>query len=471
MGDEVRTDHFTEDDYRQFEHKLQQEMDFMRQLFADRQFDNQGRKFGYELELCLLDNDGHPAPLNEEVLKQADNHLFTFELAKFNLEINGNCFEVSPGVFDQIEQDLHGLYHEVEQAAARFDTQVGMFGVLPSLSWQHLDPEHYMSNMYRYRQLNHRLMQMRERPVHMEIHGEEYLSVEKQDVMLEALSTSLQMHIQVPFDEAVDTYHAALWSSMAVMAVSANSPLVLQKSCWQESRVAIFKQSVDTRNPQEQHDSIIPRVHFSKGYIESFQELFDDNDYYSPILPEVMDCAVGKMHHFNLHNGTIWRWIRPILGQDDGKYHLRLELRVTPSGPTLIDTLANMVFHIGLTEGLKLTPQDLTRIPFEQLEHDFYRVAREGLQAQVNWCHGEVDTIQNLLLQRALPVAVQGLQELGITDAGRWLDIIQQRVSSGQTGSQWILDYWHKNPDSAALVKAYLELAGQNVPVHQWPRP
>ena len=177
------------------------------------------------------------------------------------------------------------------------------------------------------------------------------------------------------------------------------------------------------------------------------------------------------MHHFNLHNGTIWRWIRPILGQDDGKYHLRLELRVTPSGPTLIDTLANMVFHIGLTEGLKLTPQDLTRIPFEQLEHDFYRVAREGLQAQVNWCHGEVDTIQNLLLQRALPVAVQGLQELGITDAGRWLDIIQQRVSSGQTGSQWILDYWHKNPDSAALVKAYLELAGQNVPVHQWPRP
>ena len=471
MGEEISTDHFDENDFRLFRHKLAQEMDFMRRLFADKRLDNQRRKFGYELELCLVDVDGLPAPLNDQVLKQANNRLFTYELAKYNLEINGNAFDVQAKVFDQLEQDLGGLYGEVERAAACFDVVPGMFGVLPSLSWPYLDPQHYMSNMFRYRLLNQRLMQMRQRPVRMEIHGEETLVAEKNDVMLEALGTSLQVHIQMPFDEAVDTYHAALWASMAVMAVAANSPLVLQKSCWQESRIAIFKQAVDTRNPREIAKQIIPRVHFGKGYIRSFQELFDDNNYYSPILPEVIDCGVEELHHFNLHNGTIWRWIRPILGHHDGDYHLRLELRVTPSGPTLIDSMANMVFYIGLTEGLKHSPQQLTRIPFAQLEHDLYLVAREGLAARVNWCQGEVDSIQNLLLDRALPLAADGLQTLGISDAERWLEIIQQRAESGQTGARWTLGFWHKNQDAAALVRTYLQHAQQNIPVHLWPQP
>jgi gamma-glutamyl:cysteine ligase YbdK (ATP-grasp superfamily) len=470
MGDEVGKDHFTDKDYQRFEQKLVQEMEFVRLLFAEKRFDNSTRKLGYELELCLLDPLGNPAGLNQKVLQQADNPLFTYELARYNLEINGHAFNVDSQVFQNIQADLEQLFHQIVKVTDDLQIEPGLFGVLPSLSHEYLDSEFYMSDMFRYRILNQRLMSMREQAVHVEIDGADHLQVERNDVMLEALGTSLQVHLQIPFDEAVDCYHAALWSSMAMLAVSANSPLVLGKSCWQESRIAIFKQSVDTRNALEIHDGIIPRVHLSKGYISSFLELFEDNEYYSPILPEVLDCPVEELHHFNLHNGTIWRWVRPILGADQGgAYHLRLELRVAPSGPTLIDTLANMVFYVGLTEGLRMEPQQLTRIPYADLEHDFYHVARNGLDAEVTWCNGKMLSMQQIILKYAIPTALAGLQNLGIDYPLQWLDIIQQRSTNAQTGARWMLNYWQKDPDAAALVQQYMQYARRNIPVHLWP--
>ncbi|MCK4708010.1 MAG: hypothetical protein KAU21_05280 [Gammaproteobacteria bacterium] len=472
MGDEISRDHFESKDYKLFQQKLDQEMDFVRALFAENRFDKETRKIGYELELCLVDQSGAPSSCNKDVLEKADNPLFTVELATFNLEINGNAFSVSNSVFADIQQDLTDLYQQMEQAAGSFKCEPALFGVLPSLKLSHLDHNIYMSDMYRYRLLDQRLMEMRQRPVHLEIKGDDHLKIDKADVMLEALGTSLQVHYQFPIDEAVDSFHAALWSSMAAIAVSANSPLVLQKKCWQESRIAIFKQAVDTRNQQEIHDSITPRVHFAKGYINSWLELFEDNDYYSPILPEVIDSKVEELHHFNLHNGTIWRWVRPILGLGvNGQYHLRLELRVVPSGPTLIDTMANMVFHVGLTEGLKLHPEALTKMPFEGLEQDFYQVARNGLSAEVSWCNGKMDSMQNLLIKYIIPTTLQGLEKLQIESPEPWLNIIEERVKSGQTGAQWISQHWQKHHDENSLVKTYLQHAKQNIPVHLWPKP
>jgi gamma-glutamyl:cysteine ligase YbdK (ATP-grasp superfamily) len=472
MGDEVSKDHFSAKDYRRFEQKLAEEMDFVRQLFAEQRFDNISRRLGYELELCLLDHQGKPAGLNHQVLQQADNPLFTYELARYNLEINGHAFKVDEKVLQNIQQDLDMLYRQVVKVTDGLNIHPALFGVLPSLDHEHLDSEFYMSDMFRYRLLNQQLMSMRGKKVQLEIRGVDHLQVERSDVMLEALGTSLQVHLQVPYEEAVDSYHAALWSSMAMLAVSANSPLVLGKSCWQESRIAIFKQSVDTRNPQEIRDAIIPRVHLSKGYISSFLELFEDNGYYSPILPEVMDCSVEELHHFNLHNGTIWRWVRPILGCDSSKsYHLRLELRVAPSGPTLIDTLANMAFYVGLTEGLRMEPSQLTQIPYHSLEQDFYHVARQGMKAEVTWCNGKMGSMQQILLKYAIPIAHQGLINLGVEQLDQWIDIIQQRTVSGQTGAQWMLDYWSKNSDSSKLVQQYMQYARENIPVHLWPKP
>jgi hypothetical protein len=472
MGDEVSKEHFTAGDYRRFEQRLDAEMVFVRELFAERAFDNHNRCLGYELELCLIDAQGAPAPNNQQVLDAADNPLFTNELARFNLEINGHAFGLTPDVFDRVEQDQMGLYSEIEQQANRLGLKAGLFGVLPSIRHQHLEPGQYMSDMHRYHLLNDRLMEMRGQPVRLNIYGEEHLITEREDVMLEALGTSLQVHWQLPFEQSVDAYHAALWASIMVVGASANSPLVLGHSCWHESRIVIFKQSVDTRNPQEIRDSIIPRVHLSKGYISSFLELFEDNAYYSPILPEVIDTPVGDLHHFNLHNGTIWRWVRPILGQRDGEYHLRLELRVAPSGPTLADSLANLVFYLGLVEGLRTTGNvALTQIPYATLEHEFYEVARHGLNTEIGWFNGRMGKVRDILLQQALPLAQKGINSLGISNAERWLDIIQQRVASGQTGAVWTRQHWIRHADSNRLVNDYLQHAATAEPVHRWPEP
>lgn len=470
MGEEIYQQNFEAKDYQRFHQRLVEETGFIRSLFAQRAFDNQTRKLGYELELCLVDKKGLPSKVNHEVISQAKNPLLTTELAKFNLEINGHPFELSADVFDLIESDLNDLYLQVEKSAAKYDAHSGLFGVLPSLGPDHLNPDTCMSELHRYDLLSRQLIKMRGKPVELNLKGEDHLVIEKNDVMLEALSTSLQVHLQVPYDEIVPAYHAGLWSSMLILGASPNSPLVFGKSCWQESRIGIFQQAVDTRNDEEIRDGIIPRVHFGKGYIKSLLELFEDNFYYSPILPEVVDKPAEALHHFNLHNGTIWRWVRPILGQNsNGEYHLRLELRVVPSGPTLVDTVANLVFYIGLTEGLMACGNDLTRLEFTALETDFYAAARDGMKARVHWIDGRQDSLKNLILSDALPLAQFGLKNIGVEGIDKWLSIIAARVSSEQTGANWIMQHWKQYADTAELVRTYLQHASSNTPVHLWP--
>ncbi|MEA2091967.1 MAG: glutamate--cysteine ligase, partial [Campylobacterota bacterium] len=193
----------------------------------------------------------------------------------------------------------------------------------------------------------------------------------KDDVMFEALGTSLQIHLQIPFDEAVEYYHTSLLASVVLIGFAANSPLVLGRRAWHESRIAIFEQSVDTRDKLRRDHGDEKRVHFAHGYIDSWLELFEQNRAFKIIFADVKNKPISDMHHFNLHNGTIWRWIRPILDKDkDGKHTLRLELRALPSGPTLIDTQANIWFFIGLIRGLVISKINIRKIPFETLKDD-----------------------------------------------------------------------------------------------------
>ena len=472
MGEEIQQENFEQQDYDRFQQRLEEETALLRDLFARRAFDNETRRLGYELELCLADVDGNPSRNNVAIIEATGNPLFTTELAKFNMEINGNPFAYRGDVFERVSADLESLYEQAATAAERLDTRIGMFGVFPSIARKHLNPRGYMTELHRYKQLNRQLLSMRGQPIRLQLDGEERLEVEKTDVMLEALATSLQIHLQVPFDEIVPTYHAGLWASMLILAATANSPLVLGKCCWQESRIGIFKQAVDTRNPEELKNHIVPRVHLGKGYIASLLDLFEDNFYYSPILPEVRDSALEDLHHLCLHNGTIWRWVRPIVAHDgDGNYHLRLELRVVPSGPTIADTLANLVLYVGLTEGLKTLGDELIRVPFETLEADFYNAARHGLEAEAHWPDGREAPLRQLLLDNALPLAREGFKRAGIENGDRWLDIIEARVSSGATGAHWITGHWKRYGDAPRLVSEYIAQAQTNRPVHLWKDP
>lgn len=473
MGEEIQQTHFEQADYDRFQQRLEAETEHLRGLFAQHAFDNDSRMLGYELELCLADDAGNPACNNTEVIAATGNPQFTSELAKFNLEINGNPFPFEGDVFARVAADLYDLFDQAEKAADRCGARVAMFGVFPSVGPEHLEPEGFMTELHRYKQLNAQLLSMRGQPIQLHLEGEEILEIEKHDVMLEALATSLQIHLQLPFAEIAPAYNAGLWSSMLVLPAAANSPLVLGKCCWQESRIGIFKQAVDTRNPQEIANHIVPRVHLGKRYIDSLLDLFEDNFYYSPILPEVLDDRpIEDLHHLQLHNGTIWRWVRPIVARNGGgDYHLRLELRVAPSGPTLADTLANIVFYVGLTEGLKQYGDDLKRVPYPTLETDFYRAARRGLAGEVHWMDGSELPLKQALLERAIPLARDTFAATGISGTDPWLDIVAERIEREATGAHWIRRHWRRFGDAPRLVRDYLAQAARNEPVHLWRDP
>ncbi len=472
MGNEVNKKYYKQKDFDLFQSKLVEETRLLRQQLQNNEFDNDSFRIGYELEVCLLDQSGLPNPINQEIIDRTHNRLFTAELAQYNLEINGHPFDLAPSVFNKLEGDINLLYSQANQTANELKGQLGLFGVLPCLNRSHLKAENYMSDLNRYHLISDTLLKMRQRPVHLKITGEDTLDICKHDVMLEALGTSFQIHFQVPIDQYIDYYHASLWASLVMIAISANSPLVLGKSCWHESRIAIFKQAVDTRTLEEKAQGVVPRVFFSKGYINSVMDLFEDNLNYQVILPEVSKRNTASFHHLSLHNGTVWRWIRPIIGESPNeKNHLRLELRVLPSGPTIIDSVSNLVFFIALIEGLKNHKQDLIQVPYDLLDTQFYKVARGGLSTPITWFNQQKASVQEIVLQHCMKLAKEGIKSLKISKATKWLEIIEQRVKSQQTGASWILDFWHKNPDANSLVNHYLQNANQDIPVHLWRKP
>ncbi len=472
MGNEVNKNDYSQQDFDLFQTRLVEETNLLRQQLLSNQFDNKSFRIGYELEVCLLDQAGLPNPINQEIIDRTHNRLFTAELAQYNLEINGHPFDLSPFVFNQLEKDIRLLYSQANQTANELKGQLGLFGVLPCLNRSHLQAEQYMSDLNRYHLISDTLLKMRQRPVHLKITGEDTLDIHKHDVMLEALGTSFQIHFQVPIEQYIDYYHASLWASLVMIALSANSPLVLGKSCWHESRIAIFKQAVDTRTLEEKAQGVVPRVFFSKGYIHSVMDLFEDNLNYQVILPEVSQQDTSSYHHLSLHNGTVWRWIRPIIGESqNAKDHLRLELRVLPAGPTIIDSVSNLVFYIALIEGLKKHKEDLTQVPYDVLDKQFYQVARDGLSSSIMWFDQHKASVQEIVLQQCIKLAEEGLKSLKISNATKWLKIIEQRVKNRQTGASWILDFWHKNPDANSLVKQYLKNANKDIPVHLWRKP
>lgn len=470
MGSEISHRSFTHEDFIAFQNALDNEFDYVRKLCekGSSSFSNTFH-LGYELEVCILTDDNQPNPINKQILEEIDSPLFTNELAKYDLEINGHVFILDTKAPEKLEKDLLLLWQQAQKATKKFDAKLGLFGVLPSLKIEHFNKALYQSDMHRYTVVSQRIKELRHESVKIRFHGKDEVSLQKNDVMFEALGTSLQIHLQIPFDQATAYYHAALLASVVLVGFGANSPLVLGKRAWHESRIAIFEQSVDTRNKQrrEQHDE--NRVHFAHGYINSWLDLFEQNRMFKIIFADVKDTPPGKLHHFNLHNGTIWRWVRPILDQDiDGKHTLRLELRVLPSGPTLIDTQINIWFFIGLIEGLEKSKINLTKIPFETLKDDFYSVAQYGLDTEFHEpLNVQKVSLKEWILIEGLALAKMGLESFNI-DATSYLRDIKERTITGQNGAVWQLNHFEKHRNIPKLMEDYMKNAEQNIPIHTW---
>ena len=475
MGEEIRYSHFAGNDYRRFGQRLAAETALLQQWFDSQAFTGQTMVAGYELEAWLVDDHGQPCPHNERFLHAAHNPLLSAELARFNIELNVEPEAIGPHLLEHFRQKLDRLWRQCEHHAGKLGCHILGIGILPTLSDRHLDLRN-MSPLRRYQALNEQVLRHQHGGViALNIQGREHLQVSHRDVMLEAAATSLQVHMQVPAAQAVRYYNASIIASAITVAVAANSPFLFGRQLWEETRIPVFEQAVPTGGVGGAASGPIHRVSFGSGYARhSLMECFSENhEHYPILLPAAFHSRDEELRHLRLHNGTIWRWNRPLIGFDEaGAPHLRIEHRVMASAPTTCDNIANMALYYGLAAWLanRDTPPE-TQLPFSTARDNFYQCARAGLEHSIHWLDGRSHKLQTLLLDDLLPRAQDGLNLLGIeaSQITAWLGIIEARVRSGQTGSQWQQRFYRLHQgDLSALTQNYLARQQDGRPVHEW---
>lgn len=469
MGQEIRDSHFSSIDFVEFKRRLDQETDLLGEWLAAGGLAVEQPFGGCELEAWLVDAQGRPAPRNEAFLLRLDDPLVVPELASFNVELNASPQPLGPDMFDAMLTELEGRWSAGRRAAAADDLALLMIGILPTVSQRDLTLSH-MSRLQRYTALNEQVLALRQgRPIRIDIDGKEPLRRKHGDVMLEAATTSFQLHYMVDAAQAARAFNLSKMLAAPMVAMAANSPYLFGHELWEETRIPLFEQAVSVGG-----SDYSKRVTFGIRYAEqSIFECFQANRARYPVLlPMLMDEPAERLPHLRLHNGTIWRWVRPLIGFDaGGAPHVRIEQRVLPSGPSNVDNMANAAFYFGaLTELLADGALSEQQLPFSQSEANFYAAARHGLAADVVW-DGERGSMAELCLNRLLPLAGRGLERLGFArpDAERWLGILRARVESRATGAAWQRGWVARHGrDFDNLVLAYAERQGTGRPVHEW---
>ncbi len=470
MGDEIARRHFAADDFSRFRRLLKQETEHLKILFESGGFSQRGDILGFELEAWIIDNEGHPSGINRKLLNSINNPLVVPELSEFNLELNGSPSSVSGHVFTRLHDELLSTWSVCQENARSLDAHLIQIGTLPTIR-QDLLNSHHMTEMVRYQALNDRLMALRDgTELKVVIDGtDDGLNIKHDDVMLEAAATSFQIHLQSKPHRAIRDFNASVVASAPLVALGANSPFLFEKELWAETRIPLFEQAIDigSRHPK--------RVQFGTDYVnESLMELFESNlNEHAMLLPYVQAEPLHKYAHLRFQNGTIWRWNRPLVGFDyDGMPHLRIEHRAIPSGPTLADCVANCAAYIGFVRALVDRGRPIEEIiSFEVAKSNFYCAAKQGLNATIGWIDGKQIPVTTLIENELLPAARDSLARAGIPEdeIDKYLDIVEDRVRSGQNGAAW-QSHWVKKhgPDFARLTLEYVARQETNEPVHNW---
>ncbi len=464
-------------------------------LRALRQMLEQGRigsgppRIGIEQELFLVDDSWQPAPVGPQILEDNRNPRVTPELGRFNLEINFDPLEFRGGCLEELERQLNESIEELAVLARAHGARILLAGILPTLTLSQLTTRN-MSPRQRYRTLSEAVTNLRGETHTLRIRGIDELMVKVKTIMLEACNTSFQVHLQVPPDQFPQYYNIAQLATAPVLAAAVNSPLLLSKRLWKETRIALFQLSVDTRRPSTYPRSSRSRVGFGDRWVrDSVLDIFREDVTRFRALMKVEGTEdpfealsrnrLPRLKALSLFNGTVYRWNRPCYGVHQGRAHLRIENRVLPSGPSVLDEVANAAFFCGLVTGLAQEHGDVTpRISFAEVKSNFLSAARSGLNAQLNWLDGGSMSAPELIRERLLPVAREGLRHRGIRgeDIKRYLGVIEKRVENGQTGADWLLrSYSRMGGDRrrgeilVALTAATYHRQTQGRPVHSWP--
>ncbi len=471
MGQDIDQAHFDAEAFAAFAQRLAAETATLENWFADQRFSHRAWVAGFELEAWLIGPDAQPRAMNDVFLKTLGNDLVVPELSRFNVEINGSPTTLQGRAFSRLEDELGHTWTRCQKVADELGAQLLMTGILPTLVPELLNLGN-MSSLARYQALNERLMMLRQgQPFELHIKGREEINRTHPDVMLEAAATSFQIHLQVREPDAVRLYNAAVAVSGPMVAASANSPLLFGHDLWEETRIPLFEQAVAAGQGGGQ------RVSLGRDYCRrSLLELFAENrERYPVLIPHVRDGGRVSLDHLRFHNGTIWRWNRPLLGFDhDGLPHLRIEHRVVPAGPTIVDSIANAALFYGMLATLLRRPKAIeSELPFAAARSNFYAAARDGLDAPQQWPGAAAGvTACKLLTDVLLPQARSGLAWLGIPAAeiDHFLAVIAGRLAKDQNGARWQRRWVARHGrDLPALTLAYLEQQQTGKPVHEWP--
>jgi len=446
-------------------------------------------RIGAEQEMFLVDHRWRPAPVAIDLLLELEGANFTTELALFNLETNLDPLELTGNCFSQLERQLCERMDLVRKVAHAHRGDVVLTGILPSLSKSDLSMEN-ITPRPRYFALNEALTRMRGGAYRLRIDGTDELHIEHDSAMLEACNTSFQVHLQVSAEDFAQCYNAAQALTAPVLAVSVNSPLLFGRRLWAETRIALFQQSLDTRNASPHLRELAPRVSFGERWLEdSVVEVFQDDVMRFRVLmateidqdpfTELEAGRVPGLKALQLHNSTVYRWNRPCYGISNNKPHLRIECRSIPAGPSTMDEVANAAFWIGLVKSASTHYPDLsTRMDFDDAKANFLAAARHGLNAVFHWVDGETVKATDLITTTLLPAARQGLHGAGVhdDDIDHYLGIIEARVAGGRTGAQWLLRSLNQLKSAGtraerltALTAATVDRQRSGKPGHEWP--
>lgn len=477
------------DAVRLFTRALLRDLQALEQMLERGMFEAGVRRIGAEQEMFLVNRGWRPAPVSIEVLERLDGP-YTTELALFNLEANVEPQVLEGRCFSTVERRMTELVDGARRAAEASDAEVALVGILPTLTKSDLTLDS-ITPRARYYALNDALTKMRAgEPYKLRIEGTDELYIEHDSVMLEACNTSCQVHLQVEAEEFARLYNVAQVVTAPVLAASVNSPVLFSKRLWDETRIALFQQSVDTRSATVHMRELAPRVRFGEQWLhDSVTELFqEDVARFRVLLTSNVDedplaCLEGggipKLQALQLHNSTIYRWNRPCYGVGaNGLPHLRIECRVLPSGPSVVDEVANAAFWVGLvTGGAEAFGDVASRIGFDDVKENFLAASRHGLKAGFQWLDGATWSAPRLILDELLPLAREGLAGFGVDpdDIDRYLGIIHARVETGNTGTQWMMrsltgmqEQGTRAERLAAVTAALVRRQREGRPVHTW---
>jgi hypothetical protein len=471
VGQEITRIDFTEEDFARFSGRLAAETALAERWLREGRFESEGHVGGFELEAWLLDRNAFPLPSNEAYLARLANPLVVPELSKFNVELNGTPQALGGRALRRLEEELSATWRHCLHVAHEMEGTLVMIGILPTVRERDLTLAN-ISPLNRYSALNHEVLKRRGfRPLQLDIQAREHQRLTHEDVMLEAATTSFQVHLQAPAQDIVRLYNTSAILSAPMVALAANSPFLFGRHLWDETRVPLFEQAVDSGEPA----CASRRVTFGSGYLEGspLQSFRENLDAYPVLLPIAYEDGEAQLRHVRLHNGTIWRWNRLLIGFDDNQRpHLRIEHRVMPAGPTIRDMIANAAVYLGATRflsSLRCAPED--DLPFEQARANFYVAARDGLAADVAWLGGTHAKVSDVLLDEVLPMARQGLRQLGTDEdeVDLYLDVAAARVRCGQNGAGWQRAHAQRHGrDLFRLTADYLEHQRSAMPVHEW---